>query len=234
MVLFLMRPMLDLLLLEINKMKIMYSCPSDNSLFIVHGLPFQEVIGHLSDLNKEELIEHFQREVDIATEFLNHPEVHVHFLKRKKELLDFVIRSKFTSFANITDELKNQLYRKIIWATVPDDAVKPVELPLNTDFETHREFRGAWKAHKTEIRIDIDLNKAKEIRLENIRSKRNSLLNYHDKLLARAIDLDDIPQQQNLRTKKQELRDATLSLKNLKPKSIEDIIAASPNLNFYE
>ena len=77
---------------------------------------------------------------------------------------------------------------------------------------TDRTFRNAWADTTSELIIDIDLNKAREIHLNNIRIKRNAEL---VKLDVQAIQAEDIGDAENLaqiRARKQELRNLPAAL----------------------
>lgn len=104
-------------------------------------------------------------------------------------------------------------YEAHIWKrAVPQDAINPKYIDISLIPE-NKEFRGAWCNVTEESRIDIDCAKARDIKLEQLRVKRNEALDALDKEQARASDLG--LDTTAIKTKKQKLRDATNGLKAL-------------------
>jgi hypothetical protein len=129
--------------------------------------------------------------------------------------------------------LSDQEYEDYIWQlSIPDGAINPRSIK-DEHIPPSREFRNAWCDLTPEPIVDFDFLKAKDIQLTRLRSKRDSLLDKYDKLMAKAVDMNDSVEQGILRTKKQELRDATEQLKDLSPKSIEEIKDATPDMDKY-
>ena len=84
---------------------------------------------------------------------------------------------------------------------MPDDAIP-----------TDRTFRDAWDDTTTELSIDIDMAKAREIHLNRIRIKRNAELSKLDIQAIKAQDIGDAEALTQIRVKKQELRDLPTTL----------------------
>lgn len=102
-------------------------------------------------------------------------------------------------------------------------------MPLE-NLPTDREFRDAWCDVTNGLSIDMDLSKAKDIQISRLRLKRDELLKKYDGLGFQAMDIGDNDKLSEVRTKKQELRDATNALKALTPDSIKQIKDATPSL----
>lgn len=125
----------------------------------------------------------------------------------------------------------DQLYKNFIWKDVPSDAINP-RVINESEIPPSREFRDAWEDQESKG-IVHNLAKAKDIQLNRLREKRDSLFNKYDGLMNKANDLEDVQAQTEIKLKKQKLRDATEVLKALNPTSIEDIKAATPTLEEY-
>jgi len=88
--------------------------------------------------------------------------------------------------------------KSISWRIMPDDAIP------NDDT-----FSGAWTDTTSELKIDIDMNKAKEIHRGRMREARASLLASLDINYMRADEIGDTIKKQTIVAQKQELRDVT-------------------------
>lgn len=84
-----------------------------------------------------------------------------------------------------------------------DDAEIPAE----------REFRDAWIFDENAEKIAIEGGRAKDLALKKLRAKRNKALDESDKLLARAQEIGTPAEVQELKAKRQKLRDITNTLK---------------------
>lgn len=91
-----------------------------------------------------------------------------------------------------------------------------------SDLPSDREFRNAWTDATQESRVDIDLAKAKELKLAELRAKRNALLDASDKEMTRALELEDAEKIAALKAARQALRDATEPLKALQVSGYND------------
>ena len=103
--------------------------------------------------------------------------------------------------------------------SVPAEAVN-VKLITDEDIPDTREFRNAWVDVTPDTKVNIDLNKAKDLKLSEMRVKRNALLEAQDKAFLIALDKgDDL---EAIRAKKQALRDVTTPLKQLVVEGVDD------------
>lgn len=78
-----------------------------------------------------------------------------------------------------------------------------------------RTFRDAWCDVTREAKVDIDLKKAKEIKLKELREKRQPRLEVLDKEMLKALEDGDDAKKAEIKAAKQALRDITNPLKNL-------------------
>lgn len=100
----------------------------------------------------------------------------------------------------------------VLERSIPPDAVNV--RPLNDgDFPESREFRNAWVDVTPESRIDIDCEKARDLKLEYLRRIRAKKLEETDVLVTRAVEMGE--NLTELRAQRQALRDITNPLKAL-------------------
>jgi len=137
-----------------------------------------------------------------------------------------------SSIEQMVGSLTDEQYEALVMErSIPENAINVREIE-DTDFPTVDGFRDAWEDGGD--KININLIKAKDINLGRLRQKRDSLLDTYDKLLARAMEIGTEQEVDNLKTKKQQLRDATEPLKALtNPTSIDEIIQLTPSLDEY-
>jgi len=118
-----------------------------------------------------------------------------------------------------------------------EKCAKPSELPvlyyreINREGLPNSEFFDAWIDDVSTNTLSINLDKAKDIQIAKLRGRREFFFDKYDKMMHRAIDLEDEAEKVQIRIKKQKLRDCTEILKSLIPNSIEDIKAATPSLD---
>lgn len=95
---------------------------------------------------------------------------------------------------------------------------------------TDREFREAWTDTTPEAVIDINMEKARIIHLDRIRVKRNAKLAFLDTEGIKAQDMGLIAELDEIRTKKQVLRDLPQTLqKDLEAaKTVDDLKIIQP------
>lgn len=95
---------------------------------------------------------------------------------------------------------------------------------------TDRTYRNAWSDTTPELVIDIDMTKAREIHLNNIRIKRNAELAKLDVEAIKAQDMGDTEALTRIRARKQELRDlpATLAPTLANAVTTDDLKAIQP------
>ena len=114
---------------------------------------------------------------------------------------------------------QEQYEAHIMERSIPEGAMN-VKVISDDDIPESREFRNAWVDATPDSKVNIDLAKAKDVKLEEMRALRKVLFEALDKKLIMAIekgeDLDAI------RAEKQALRDATNPLKALKVNGVDD------------
>lgn len=91
----------------------------------------------------------------------------------------------------------------------------------DADIPSDRYFRNAWKISNGKVSVDIE--KAKSIKLQEIRLKRNSALDASDKEIAKLTDQGaDLTE---MRAKRQALRDIpqTIKLDGLTPEELKSL-----------
>jgi hypothetical protein len=103
--------------------------------------------------------------------------------------------------------------------SIPEGALN-VKVITDADIPADREFREAWIDATADTKINIDMRKAKEIKLVQLREKRNKLLDAADKETLMALEKgQDLAA---IKAKKQALRDATNPLKALKAEGVDN------------
>lgn len=131
----------------------------------------------------------------------------------------------------VLGEMTDDQYKAHVWErSVPADAIDPVEIADDYVLPS-REFRNAWV--KSDDKVEHDFTKVKEIQLERTRFDRDVLLSKYDGLQLRASDLEDAAEESRIKKIKQQLREATDSLKELTNGSVEDVKNAAPDLSKY-
>jgi hypothetical protein len=98
--------------------------------------------------------------------------------------------------------------------SVPVDAINVRDI-ADSDIPASREFRNAWVDVTPESSIDIDCEKARNIKLEELRRVRNLELSKSDIEMTKALEEADSVKIKDLKTKRQSLRDITNPLKAL-------------------
>lgn len=90
-----------------------------------------------------------------------------------------------------------------------------------------RYFRNAWTDDNDTDTVDIDIVKAKEIKLNIFRQLRKPILENLDVEFMRAVEIDDKVMQKEISDKKQALRDVTLIEL---PNDVEQLKAFTPEI----
>jgi len=119
-------------------------------------------------------------------------------------------------------KLTEKEYKDRVRLTVPNDAINPREIDPK-DIPDDREFRGAWVDKTIEPVVDIDLIKAKEIKLELIRQQRVKLFDKADGEFMRALETGAEAELIAAKEKKAMLRNLTEGLKALDVKDIAEL-----------
>lgn len=104
----------------------------------------------------------------------------------------------------------------VIQRSIPEGlAYRHIE---DADIPATREFRNAWEDSQPGTQIDICCAKARDIMLERLRVERDALLVVEDKNFMKALEKGE--DTSAIATKKQELRDATETLKALQVEGV--------------
>lgn len=114
---------------------------------------------------------------------------------------------------------QTQYEAHIIERSIPDNALN-VKLISEEDLPADRKFRNAWVDVTPDTKVNIDLARAKELKLEEMRQKRNVLLDKEDKNYMVALERGEDPD--SIKSRKQALRDATNPLKALVVEGVDD------------
>lgn len=127
--------------------------------------------------------------------------------------LSVVIPAPKSSIERMLGPLTDEEYElHVKTKSIPTDAINPRDVD-DSDIPNNREFRNAW-CDVTELsRIDIDCEKARDIKLVELRRKRITLLEEQDKLFMIAIEKEE--DLTSIKAGKQRLRDITEPLKAL-------------------
>ena len=126
-------------------------------------------------------------------------------------MLKYILKRKDGSIAIMT-LVEGTPEAAIAKLSYKDDIVsfrEVLELPES------REFRDAWVDVTKEAKVDIDMKKAKNIKLKELREKRQPKLDELDKDMIKALENDDEVKKADIKAAKKALRDITEPLKNL-------------------
>lgn len=120
----------------------------------------------------------------------------------------------------VVGPMTQEEYIKHVWdVSVPKDAVNPRYVEEGS-IPSNREFRNAWADISKDDKVNIDVAKAKEVKLAELRHVRNLELEKLDKEFLVALEIGDALGPIKLR--KQALRDSTEPLKALEVSGIDD------------
>ncbi len=124
------------------------------------------------------------------------------------------------SIETVLGPLTREEYIEHVWTcSIPSDAINPRVIDGNGIPES-REFRNAWVDVTPDPKVNIDLARAKDMKLAEMRIKRNKLLDETDKEFLLALEKgQDLTA---IKARKQALRDSTNPLKNLVAEGVDD------------
>lgn len=137
--------------------------------------------------------------------------------------LSIVVGASKSAIEDILGPMTQEEYEKHIHEkSIPKNAIntRPIQL---SDLPADREFRNAWCDVTPESTVDIDLEKAKDIKLSELRKKRDEELLKTDSEFVQAFSSDDQAGLEKIKKKKQKLREMTDSLKSLKVNGYNDV-----------
>jgi len=116
----------------------------------------------------------------------------------------------------IKEETESDYYERIktrALATVPVLAgaievarLSPEEMPQD---ELEIKYRDAWDWTTPDPKIDINLDKARNLRVNHLQRMRQPILEKLDVAYLRAVETNDLPEQSRIAARKQALRDIT-------------------------
>jgi hypothetical protein len=134
--------------------------------------------------------------------------------------LSVVIAAPKADIEKVLGPISQEHYENLVWLqSVPAGAIN-ARVVSDSDIPANREFRNAWADVSESTTVDVDLAKAKEIKLAALRQLRNERLDALDKDFILALEKgEDLS---NIKTKKQALRDATEPLKGLQVSGFND------------
>lgn len=114
---------------------------------------------------------------------------------------------------------QDEYEQHVIERSIPSDAIN-VKTISDDDIPADREFRNAWVDATEDTKINIDLARAKELKLQELREKRDVLLQKTD--TAFLIALEEQKDLTEIKAEKERLRDITNPLKNLAVSGVDD------------
>ncbi len=134
--------------------------------------------------------------------------------------VSIVIAAPKEAIERILGPLTQEQYEQhIIETSIPVNALK-VKVITDSDLPPNREFRDAWEDITDDNKVNINLQKAKNIALERMRKQRNDALDLLDKTAIQA--LENGVGIEAIKIRKQALRDATEPLKALEVSGVND------------
>lgn len=114
---------------------------------------------------------------------------------------------------------QEQYEAHVMERSTPENALR-VRIITDADLPGDREFRNAWSDVTAEAKVDIDLVKAKNLKLAELRAARDVELLKLDKELMIALERGD--NLEGVKQRKKALRDATEPLKALQVSGVND------------
>lgn len=134
--------------------------------------------------------------------------------------VNIVIAADKLAIEKVLGELTQEAYEAhILEKSIPEEAIN-VKLITDDDLPNNREFRNAWVDKTQDTKVNIDLEKAKELKLAELRSLRDEELVKLDQIFMIAFEKgEDLTE---IKERKSFLRDATEPLKSLKVEGVDD------------
>ncbi len=189
-------------------MKYVHMCASNNEVMVTGVVPKAQIEQELSAISMDR------------------------FLSANKDghMPDYIKKDTETGLVTISDDEFEALVLHQNTLLTAEDALHLTKVADDFEFPPQT-FRGAWRWDGKEISHDWEA--AINIQLNEVRWNRDKLLAKYDGIQMQAMDLNDSKSLDAIKSKKQELRDCTAKLKELKPISIDDILNATPDLSNY-
>ena len=136
--------------------------------------------------------------------------------------LSIIIPAARVDIEKILGPMTDDQYISHVWeSSVPKDAINPRYID-DGGLPKDREFRNAWVDITPDNSINIDCGKARNIKLEELRSLRNAELAKTDSEFVRALESGDTEKLELIKIRRQKLRDATDALKAIEADGIVD------------
>lgn len=134
--------------------------------------------------------------------------------------LSIVVPATKEAVEKVLGTLTDLEYKAHVWErSVPEGAIN-ARYVVDEGIPSDREFRNAWCDTSPEAVVDIDLSKAKDLKLTELRAVRNTKLDKLDKEFMAALEKgEDL---EGIKVKKQILRDFTEELKALPVEGVND------------
>lgn len=114
-------------------------------------------------------------------------------------------------------ETEDQFIARIRAKDVPSTAVESVVVDANIALPP-RNLRRGWNWNNTIFSVDLHVGRTRTAILDEVRQKRNSLLDDSDKMRAKAEDIGTLLQKTQVATYRQQLRDL--------PQTVQDEITS--------
>lgn len=135
--------------------------------------------------------------------------------------ISIVIAAPKADLERVLGPLTQEQYEEhVLKRSIPENAIN-VKHISDEDIPANREFRSAWVDVTPDTKVNIDLGKAKEMKLAELRVRRNKLLEEADKEFLLALEKgQDLTA---IKVRKQSLRDSTNPLKNLVAEGVDDL-----------
>lgn len=109
----------------------------------------------------------------------------------------------------------------IIDKAIPTGSLN-IRMLEDADIPADREFRDAWVDTAPDNKVNVDVAKAKDVKLEELRTRRNVVLAQTDIEFTRAMEEGDMVKIASLKAKRAALRNATEPLKAFEAVGVDD------------
>ncbi|MBA4259164.1 MAG: hypothetical protein C0446_08365 [Chitinophaga sp.] len=134
-----------------------------------------------------------------------------------------VIAAPKEQLEKVLGPLTEDQYRShVLERSIPTGALN-VRTLSDSDIPSNREFRDAWVDVTQDSKLNIDMQKAKQIALESMRKEREEKFKELDKQALRALETDS--DLYLIQIKKQKLRDSTEALKAFPVSGVDDFVS---------
>lgn len=122
-------------------------------------------------------------------------------------------------------QTEDDLLATLALTVVPEHAINPRIVDVE-NLPPSREFRGAWCDVTEKPDVDIDMDRARKISMDRIRSRRDALLKATDTSYAVAVERGDGKAAEALKARRQALRDLPATLDFTRHKTPQALLKA--------